>query len=85
MTIEIIRWAAAIGATIAALMTAANISRRVTGYGFLLFAVTSVLWVTAGWLEDKSALVFQNAVLLAINAFGVYRWLWLKRGEPEAS
>ena len=79
MTIEIIRWAAAIGATIAALMTASNISRRVTGYGFVLFALTSALWILAGWLDGKGALVFQNAVLLVINAFGIYRWLWLKR------
>ena len=83
MLVEIIRWTAAIGVTLAALTTASNISPRVTGYGFVLFAITSALWIVAGILDDKGALVFQNAILLIINGFGVYRWLWRKAPAAE--
>jgi hypothetical protein len=28
-----------------------------------------------GWLEAKTSLVIQNAILLLVNMVGVYRWL----------
>jgi hypothetical protein len=28
-----------------------------------------------GWFEAKASLIIQNAVLLVINVFGVWRWL----------
>ena len=85
MLVEILRWAAAAGVVVAALMTASNISRRVTGWGFVLFAVTAAMWVAAGLMNGENALVFQNAILFAINLVGVYRWLWLRSGEGRSA
>ena len=72
---ETLRWLAAATAVVAAVIVAARFAPRVTGYGFVVFLASSVLWVAIGLLEDKLALVFQNIVLTAINAYGVYRWL----------
>ena len=85
MTAEILGWTAAVGVVVAALMTAANYSRRVTGLGWVLFTVTAVLWVAAGFLQDQWNLVFQNAILLCINAYGAYRWWWLSEGEGRTA
>ena len=48
---------------------------RVTGYGFLVFSLSSLVWVVTGTAQQEIALVVQYLVLLAINLFGVYRWL----------
>ncbi|MGJ3231794.1 MAG: hypothetical protein ACFE0P_08350 [Oceanicaulis sp.] len=73
--LEILRWIAAITGIVAALVVSSDLGRKATGAGFLVFLVSSISWVVAGWLQDKPALAVQNIVLTAINARGVYRWL----------
>jgi hypothetical protein len=43
--------------------------------GFALFIVASLAWMADSWLESKASLVIQNAILLAINVLGIWRWL----------
>ncbi|HEY8353363.1 MAG TPA: hypothetical protein VIK87_12525 [Sphingomonadales bacterium] len=62
-------------AVIAALMISADISRRVTGYGFVIFTLSSVVWVAAAIADQKTSLGIQNGVLFFINVFGIYRYL----------
>jgi hypothetical protein len=78
----ILRTAAAAITILAAAMVAANWNARITVSGFALFILASIAWMLDGWLEDKSSLVIQNAVLLLINILGVYRWL--PRAQAEA-
>lgn len=78
----ILRTAAAAITILAAAMVAANWNARITVSGFVLFILASIAWMLDGWLEDKSSLVIQNAVLLLINILGVYRWL--PRAQAEA-
>ena len=59
-----------------------NWNARVTVSGFAIFIVASIAWMIDGWLESKSSLLIQNAVLLLINALGI--WRWLPRAENEA-
>lgn len=73
--LEVIRWAAAGGAMVAALVVAARFTPKITGYGFVLFTVSSVLWIVAGYLDGLNSLIAQNAILTGVNLFGVYRWL----------
>jgi hypothetical protein len=73
--LDIIRWVAAGAAMIAAIIIAARLSPRTTGFGFVIFTVSSLLWVGAGYLSSTPSLVAQNAILTAVNLFGVYRWL----------
>ncbi len=73
---------AMITGVMAAILVSAHISRRVTGYAFIVFTVSSILWVCVGLIQQESPLVIQNAVLTLVNIFGVYRWLIAKSGEP---
>lgn len=64
---------------IAAVMVSANIGRRITGYGFAVFLVSSFAWIAYGFVGDDQPLIIQNAVLALINMLGIYRWLILKK------
>jgi hypothetical protein len=79
----ILRTAATVMTVLAAAMVAANWNARITVSGFALFILASIAWMLDGWLEDKSSLVIQNAVLLLINILGVYRWLPRAQAEAE--
>ena len=61
--------------TLAAIMLSANSGRRVTGYGFVIFSISSITWVLYALQDGETPLILQNAVYTAINMFGVYRWL----------
>jgi hypothetical protein len=82
MELETLRTLAAAATILAAALVAANWNARVTVSGFAIFIVASIAWMIDGWLESKSSLLIQNAVLLLINAFGI--WRWLPRAENEA-
>lgn len=71
-------WVAPIATTIAAIMVAANLGSRLTGYGFIVFSVGSVGWMAVGWYNDQANLVWQNAILLLVNLVGIWRWLGLR-------
>ncbi|MFN3313871.1 MAG: PRC-barrel domain containing protein, partial [Hyphomonas sp.] len=72
-------YVAMVSGTIAAVMVSSNIGRRSTGYGFVVFSVSSVIWVLYGLQDTELPLIIQNAVLTLINIIGIYRWLILKR------
>lgn len=69
---------APVATTIAALMVAANLGSRITGFGFIMFAVGSVAWAVIGLGSGQSGLVWQNVVLFVVNLIGVWRWLGLR-------
>lgn len=81
--LEILRTAAAVTTVIAAALVAANWNARVTVAGFVIFIAASIAWMLDGYLENKASLIIQNAILLAINVLGV--WRWLPRAEKEAA
>lgn len=72
---ETISWIATGATIIAALMTAANLGSRVTGYGFAVFTAGALCWLVDGALTHQPALMWTNAVLLIVDVFGVWRWL----------
>ena len=79
-----LEWIAAIGTILAAAMVAADFSRRVTGFGFILFAVVSCLWVYSGLTaKDGMPLAIQNGVLLVINLFGIWKFLISRKKKRE--
>ena len=78
----ILRTFAAVTTVTAAALVASNLNARVTIAGFAIFIVASIAWMLDGWLESKTSLIIQNAVLLLINVIGV--WRWLPRAEEEA-
>lgn len=80
----LVEWAASIGAMIAAGLIAADIGRKMTGYAFVLFCAVSVLWIYSGLTSDAMPIAVMNGVLLLINAWGVYRYLFREERTPKA-
>ena len=72
---ESISWVATIATIIAAFLTAANFGSRITGYGFCVFLVGSICWLTVGLTTGQPALTWTNTVLTILNIFGIWRWL----------
>lgn len=76
--IDTIKWAATASGIVAAFMVSLDSGRRVTGWGFVIFVGSAIAWIVGGVLSKDWALGTQNLVLLGIDLFGVYRYLWRK-------
>jgi nicotinamide riboside transporter PnuC len=72
---EILEWYATVSGIVAALMIAADVNRKVTGWGFVLFCTMNLAWIGFGMIDETGGLTTQNVVLLAINLLGIYRYL----------
>ena len=70
-----LEWIAAFGTMLAAALIAADRGRKVSGWGFVLFCAVSVTWIVAGLTSDAMPIAAMNAMLLAINAWGVWQYL----------
>lgn len=73
--LSILRAAAAVLTIVAACMVASNWSPKTMVVGFGVFVVASIAWIIDGWLEAKASILLQNVALLAVNIFGIWRWL----------
>ena len=71
----LLEWIAAIGTMVAAALVAADLGRRVTGFGFVLFCAVAITWVISGLTSDAMPIAAMNGVLLLINAYGVWQYL----------
>ena len=80
---SIFPWVATVATIIAAFITAANLGARITGFGFAVFLVGSLSWLATGLLTGQPALTWTNAVLTALNIFGVWRWLGRQASVEE--
>jgi hypothetical protein len=78
LSTDILSWVAPITGVSAAVMVAINLGTRFTGWGFVVFTVSSVAWVALGLAEGIQSIVIQNGVLFVINLVGIYRWLFVK-------
>ncbi len=72
---------AAIGTALAAGLIAADLGRRATGWGFVLFCGVSITWIVAGLTDDALPIAAMNAVLLAINIWGVWQYLLSRKNR----
>lgn len=70
-----LEWIAAIGTMMAAGLIAADLGREITGWGFILFCAVSVTWIISGLTSDAMPIAAMNAILLLINAWGVWQYL----------
>ncbi|MGW8190465.1 PRC-barrel domain containing protein [Sphingomonas hankookensis] len=78
-------WIAPTATMIAAMMTAANLGARITGWGFVIFCVGSVAWTTVGLTSGQTNLVLSNAFLTLVNVVGVWRWLGRQASYDKGS
>ncbi len=70
-----LEWIAAIGTMLAAGLVAADLGRRVTGWGFVLFCAVAITWIYSGVTSGATPVAAMNAILLLINAWGVWQYL----------
>lgn len=75
---DIAGWVAPVTTSSAAVMVAANLGSKITGWGFIVFCVGSIAWAVIGLATDQANLIWQNAILLVINLIGVWRWLGVR-------
>lgn len=68
-------WVASAATMIAAVMVAANLGSRVTGWGFVVFTVGSVSWSLVAVISGQNSLLLTNGFLTLVNIAGVWRWL----------
>jgi hypothetical protein len=78
-------WIAPAATMIAAMMTAANAGARVTGWGFVVFAIGSVAWSLTATYTHQSNLLLTNLFLTGINLIGVWRWLGRQARHEDGS
>ena len=76
-----LEWIAAIGTMLAAALIAADLGRRATGWGFVLFCAVSLSWIVSSLATGAMPIAAMNAVLLPINAWGVWRYLLSPRNK----
>ena len=75
MLVSLAGWIAPAATMIAAMMTAANLGARLTGWGFVVFAVGAVAWIITAIAGGQQNLLIANSFLLVVDAVGVWRWL----------
>jgi uncharacterized membrane protein YphA (DoxX/SURF4 family) len=68
-------WIAPAAVMIAAIMTAANLGTRVTGWGFVIFTIGAVAWSAEAWFTHQPNLLWSNGFLAIVDGIGIYRWL----------
>ena len=78
-----LEWIAAIGTMMAAGLIAADLGRKATGWGFVLFCAVSVTWIVSGLTGGSPPIAAMNAILLAINAWGVWQYLLSPKNKAK--
>ncbi len=68
-------WVAPIATAIAAVMTASNLGARITGWGFVVFTIGSLAWITVAIATGQINLLLTNGFLTLVNIVGIWRWL----------
>ncbi|MBF0186255.1 MAG: nicotinamide mononucleotide transporter [Magnetococcales bacterium] len=73
-TLNLLKWIGTVTGVTGALLVAMNIPQ--SGYGFLLFLVSSTSWFIAAYRMREISLMILQAVFTVINLIGVWRWLF---------
>ena len=82
---ELAGWIAPIATMIAAMMTAANLGARLTGWGFVVFTLGSICWTTVGVSTGQANLIASNGFLTIVNLVGIWRWLVRQRAYEDGA
>ena len=78
--LSVLQWFGAVTSVIAAGLVAADLGRKITGWAFVLFVVSSIALLIWGFMQpDSTGIGVQNAIMLVINLLGVYRYFIRKK------
>jgi hypothetical protein len=78
-------WIAPAATMIAAILTAANLGARITGWGFVVFTIGSVCWAVVGYGTGQHNLLATNSFLTLVNLLGIWRWLGRQANYEDGS
>lgn len=78
-------WVALVATCVAALMTAANLGARVTGWGFVVFTIGAASWIVVGLASGQQQLLYSNLFLGFVDLFGIWRWLGRRARISDAT
>ena len=81
---ELLGWVALAATCLAAIVTAANLGARITGYGFAVFFVGALAWCAVGAATGQRQLLWSNAFLAFVDLLGVWRWLYRRARAEDA-
>jgi len=82
--IELFGWVALAATCIAAIITAANLGARITGYGFAVFFIGAVAWCVVGAATGQRQLLWSNLFLALVDLLGIWRWLYRRARAEDA-
>ncbi len=82
--IDWLGWVALAATCVAAVMTAANLGPRVTGYGFAVFLLGATAWAIVGGLTGQRQLLWSNLFLAFVDLLGIWRWLHRRARAEDA-
>jgi hypothetical protein len=85
MLLQAAQWIAPAATMIAAMMTAANLGARVTGWGFVVFTVGAIGWVIVALASGQHNLLLSNGFLLIVDLVGIWRWLGRRARYDEGA
>jgi len=68
-----LKWVGTATGLVGALVLALNLP--ISGWGWVLFAVSSSAWTAAGLMMREPSLVLLQGGFLAVDLIGVWRWL----------
>jgi hypothetical protein len=71
--LSLMKWVGTIFGIAGATLIALNLP--ISGWGFVLFLISSISWMDAGLIMRESSIVLLNLAFTAINSLGIYRWL----------
>jgi hypothetical protein len=78
-------WVAPAATIVAAMMVAANLGTRVTGWGFVVYTIGAIAWCTQGFVTHQYNLLWANGFLLVVDVAGIYRWLFQRARLDEGA
>ena len=79
MWVNALEWAGCVVGLLGACLVAMN--NRLSGWGFVAFLVSNVLWIAFGVATGATGLVVMQAGFTATSLLGVYRWLIVDSGR----
>jgi hypothetical protein len=71
---EALKWTGTAFGIVGAIIVALNLS--FSGWGFVLFLISSFAWCIAGIKMKEASLVLLQGTFTAINLLGIYRWFF---------
>jgi len=71
--LEILKWFGTLTGVAGATILALNIA--ISGWGWVLFALSALAWTIAGMAQRDASLVVLQGAFLVVDLIGVWRWL----------